>query len=289
MKKIRLILIALAVCNLISCGQILGKRLERLQSGTTKVRINLGGNGLNAASVLPGNIMIYAINTAVTRGGATALTDEFDGTTFILPNDAYNFYAVGWTGPNPMEGQAYCGYGNAGSVVTLDGTPTTVNLTLTESNCGFLATTFFADTAGSDGAVTNFDLFSVQACSSMSGTTCGTPNVSFTGSVQVSLDGWSYDNANLGVVNRSIVGACAPFSSGTATTNLAPPIGRFDPGGSSSPNPFQVTVRVFSTSNCTGTVYVQYVFDGGLFNSNHSGTSGIALSGTPNILSILVP
>ncbi|NUQ65235.1 MAG: hypothetical protein HUU20_22440, partial [Pirellulales bacterium] len=210
------------------CGR-LADVFQPLAAHSTRVKFRLASPGLSPLVNLDGGVMVYAINTAVTRGGGAGLEDNYDDTTMDLLNDNYKFWAVGWTGPNTMEGQAYCGVGWGGNPVELHGGTVEVTIEMSVARCAFGSDSFFGADDHSNGG-SNFDLLTTQIATNTSpvfgGFTANSSYDSVGGSFLVIMEGWRYYDGVEHETEEGLVSACfSGMTSGLKTTSLALPSG----------------------------------------------------------------
>ncbi len=258
-------LFCLALTALSGCGR-LANVFKPLTPNTTRVKFRLAPPPGSMAPLvnLDGGVMVYAINTAVTRGGGAGLEDNHDDTTMDLMNDTYKFWAVGWVGPNNMEGQTYCGYGFGGNPVYLDGGEEEVTIHMSVANCGFGATNFFGLASHSNGGG-NFDLLDTNFCTNTNPTngSCTADSSFDSGSFLVLMDGWRYYDGQEFETDEALESNCfSGISGGLKTTSLALPSGMN--GGQGNPNPFLMTIEVFSNATCSGQPAKEIRFKDGL-------------------------
>ena len=120
----KILLLSLALI-LFSCG-------KNDPTQTTLVSFS-SSNPQATSATLSNGLIVYAIS-----GNSSAenffLTDESSLKEISLANGSYTFMAIGSvdaTSNSALGGNTYyCGFGNGGNAVTLDGSPTTVNLSL---------------------------------------------------------------------------------------------------------------------------------------------------------------
>lgn len=138
MKAITSRIAALSTLTTISllagCGNFQEKFGRQRDDGHTSVRF-AGGRGA-AAATLNGGVMVYAIRQSDGYRAAFQLQHEADAREFSLPNGAYKFLAIGWTGAD-LTGPNKCGAGGAtpGNVISLAGQAVTVPITLAAATC----------------------------------------------------------------------------------------------------------------------------------------------------------
>lgn len=149
---------ALIIIILIACGK------KEVPEGYTKVIFNTHAESHSKTpSGMNKGVMVYARETGGTfkslaKHGTSISNFLSTNSQMILPNGTYKFFAIGFnttstatppsSTPQPFDGnydsRVYCGVGNSGQEVTLNGTNATVNITITEdsnvvtngTNCG---------------------------------------------------------------------------------------------------------------------------------------------------------
>lgn len=121
----------LAIFALTSCGKF-EEKFGRTAGDSTSVRVAWQGNESQQA-LLPG-IMVYAVRVQNEDSrGSRFVANELTQVDWIVPNGAYNFYALGYSGAN-MTGTMYCGRANN---ISLSGGSVLVPLTLdSTTQCG---------------------------------------------------------------------------------------------------------------------------------------------------------
>lgn len=251
---------------LYSCGKF-SDTFKRLKDGeTTKVVFKLAGkDGLSTSALLPGGIMVWAINDAQTQGSARSLDDEFDHSAMFLKNDAYRFFAVGWDGGTPLTGQAKCALPVSGAPIVLNGGTVTVSLVFNEDNCNFGGDSPFGPAVASASA-TNFNSVDVFLCLNAYPNSGGcTPATGFTGSARLVLEGFDV-LGNGELVYRpeyDLQSNCVNFS-GAATLSFATVA--FPTGDDASGYPtFPIaTVEIYSGTGCSGSLIEEYEYKDGL-------------------------
>ena len=117
---IKILLITFLAISLASCSQGTGET-------SASLKVSMGAIA-GAPASFPGGLMLYGVSGDKAFGRVMG-SDSIDE---LIPNGTWNFYAVGWDGPNAMEGKVFCGFvGN----VNLNGDPVQVNLNATNANC----------------------------------------------------------------------------------------------------------------------------------------------------------
>lgn len=146
----KLVIALILMMIFVSCSQ---------ESGTTsaKLKVSMGAIA-GAPASFTGGLMLYG-RSADRAFGRVMSIDTIDE---YVPNGIWHFYAIGWDGPNAMEGKVYCGFvGN----VNLDGNPKQIDLHVNNANCsGSVFTPNVNNTTG----VNSFPKIEIETCNKLS-------------------------------------------------------------------------------------------------------------------------
>jgi hypothetical protein len=121
-KMIRILLTLTFLMNLVSCSQQAGET-------SAKFKVSMGAIA-GAPANFQGGLMLYGRSGDGNLAFGRVLS--VDNIEEYVPNGVWHFYAVGWDGPNAMEGKVYCGHL---ANVNLDGNPVDLNLVASNANC----------------------------------------------------------------------------------------------------------------------------------------------------------
>lgn len=265
------------------CGE-LRERFGRQESGSTSLSFSLDkGNDPTAMPSLDGRILVYLVGVNGTDYTTNVeLQNQADNQKSItVPNGQYKVYSVGWVGTNPVENQAYCGFGAGGNVISLTGQSTDVPITMTTSNCGFSGgNTIFADSGKTD--TSNFSSISINFCNGITGTPSCTANDTTWGGnyLKFEFDIYSKSGGNYNLLGTFQHGC------GLINTNDAASSKRIPPGSSAGlPKIFATRYSIHTDSSCTSAPVKSFTARDGLQNGVTSGgsASGLAISGPSGV------
>lgn len=145
LKHIRQISLALLLASTIiltGCGEAFEKFSREQTPGYTDVVIGRGATGAPfAKDILNGGLMIYAMSPDGGYTKSAYMPTETGSTIMRLPNGSYKFYGLGWDTAT-LSTNPFCGRGNLGQTVALNGTAQTVQIYVDQTSC---ADSFFSD------------------------------------------------------------------------------------------------------------------------------------------------
>jgi hypothetical protein len=229
-----------------------------------------------------GGVVIWGV--AGEQSFALTLTNEGDTSSprsIRLPNGAWTFSAVGWTGSNALEGTVRCGQ----TLAVLNGTSQTVNIEISNAPC---SNSFFSPTAYlSSGQPKALKLIT---CASLGGVSSATSNCDSGArgdflSYRVEVPSYALAGNPVGrVPGARLTSQCVDLSAGGGNSSLATAIKI--PAGESGSSPFFTIVKAYSAASCAGTETI-FSYRSGLLNSAESGTSAV-YSGTGELALFLL-
>lgn len=274
---LKFVLLAVAL-TLTGCGKFLEK-FSRLDEGYT--RVELQGNR-NAVATMNGGVMVIFARDGAEDGGSAfgfTSTELAMGRTVVVPNGSYKVYAFGAEhATNLLEGQAKCGLGNGGSVVSLSGGATTVSITMSAANCAFGTNSVFADPDYVNSGNTNFDTLNLDFCSTQAYPSCDT-NASATYSVRFRLSGGHAPAKDVFYPSEadSITSGCSgPAAAGVKSTNFLAFV------GSNEISP-PAELLIYNDSTCSGAIVGRVPLNDGLRHYRNGVTgSTIYLDSAPS-------
>lgn len=162
-----------------------------------------------------------------------------------------------------MEGNSYCGFGNSGNNIILNGISQTVNLLLTKPNCDASASTIFSLGNGSALNTDPFATLSVGLCTDATLTiTCTTPHAP-TQDIAMKLKAFEGPKNNPTTLdNDGLDYGCATHSGALSGTSKTVPTGNPAFADSFFYSVFQVWSSTGGT--CSGTMLKEFVFKRGV-------------------------
>lgn len=256
------------------CGK-LSEKFGRIREGESRVTFALAGDEKNFSSfnTLQGRALVYLVGVNGTNFTTNLeLDNETSDYTVVVPNGQYKVYAVGWAGPNSVEGQSYCGFGSSGNVISLQGGATTVPIGMTVGNCDFTNSSIFADAGLTDS--TNFSSLSINFCNGITGTPSCTANDNGYGGNYLKFNFDIYRSDSVGYQRLGNF----EFGCGFINTNNAASSKRIPLGNSSGafPKIFAVNFSVHTDSSCTSAPVITFAARNGIRNGASSGAAASA-------------
>lgn len=98
--------------------------------GSSKSNAQLSLSFVTAGGVnMPGGLLLYGYNRTTSKASSYKFTNS--NRSFILENGTWDFFVIGWSGTENLEGNVYCG----GSVSTLEGGDIPINIQLAQGKC----------------------------------------------------------------------------------------------------------------------------------------------------------
>ena len=178
------------------------------QKSKLKLKVS---NVATGGITMPGGIILYGHNNTSSEDISINMASGQED--IVLNNGDWDFFAVGWTGPENMEGSAKCGGANQ----ILDGSDSSVYITITTANCN--GPSGVSSKFISAGQFLNLSLWSCAAIPSSptASTTCSS-SVGNIGSFKISLIP-EFE----GVLDIPLSSKCYNVNSGTASTALSLP------------------------------------------------------------------
>lgn len=259
MQRIALIVVLLFIPFIVACGKFADK-FSRINGSFTQVHLSDRSRHELTATV-DGGLMIYFVEEGNPHQGRSfgfTSSEAASGASVMLPNGQYRVYAYGWDGASIFTGQARCGRGDNGALITLGGSSTTVTLNMDPAHCQFGTSNAFGAADHAISGNTNFDTMNLEFCTGSPYPSC-TVNATGTYYMKAELIGGA--RGPVGVFSEVPVhtlSACSATSgSGTFSTSLRLPI-----GGSVFSPPMKLSF--YTASQCTGTASGTYLFMDGI-------------------------
>ena len=187
---------------------------------------------------MPGGMLLYGYNNDSTEKISINFKNAQD--SIVLENGDWDFFIIGWSGTNHMEGIVECG----GTSSMLSGSDATIEFNISNAKC------LAPDATGLKFISANqFLNFAINACNinpgtPTTGTTC-TGNVGSTNSFKLSLRTSYIDEFGV-KIDDALTSECYDLTSGNSTPPLILPF-----GGSSHSN-FVTEIEAFENTGCTG-------------------------------------
>lgn len=248
------------------CGEF-RERFGRMEHGQATVRFAPSGGGELNAMILGGRILVYMVSEDGSFATNIELNDEYDADhSLTVPSGRYKVIAVGWTGPYPVEGQGYCGFGGGGGTVELHGGSVTIPITMSTGACNFSNSSVFSD-AGHTGA-SDFTTFSVNFCDGILGNICDTSDNSFGGKyLKMNFDIYRREGGGYQKLGEFNFG-CSFINMNNAASSKKVPLGN---STGSFPKIFAMSFSVHSDSYCTSAPMANFAARQGIRNGATSG------------------
>jgi hypothetical protein len=239
------------------------------QSNRTTVTFGTSQNSFATSAVLVSGIMIYIGNPDMSYVQTLALSDEtlVGGYSLSLPNGQYQVIAMGWDGASPFSVSASGLRCAKTDPFTLSGTPTTINLTMTNAKCGLNNSgggTMFPANANSQSfsLSTNVKNAYLHFCASsvLSGTGGAGSRACSTSTGDTDFIASNYSQVELvgHVRNGTSITRASDESQtlyGTCRSNYAAGvlhIGNFPLGNPNDVGIFAARVKIYSNATCSG-------------------------------------
>lgn len=255
------------------CGEF-RENFGRLEKGQSKVSFVARGDDEVSAMTLGGRILVYLVSEDMNFVTNVLLQTEADANASVtVPNGRYAVIAVGWVGPNPVEGQGYCGFGNGGPV-DLNGGNVTIPITMSTNACSFSNSTVFSDAGHTTGS--DFTTLGVNFCNGITGASCTANDNSYGGNyLKMSFDIFRKEGGGFQKLGEFNFG-CGFINTNNAATSKKVPLGN---SSGTIPKIFALSFSIHTDSNCTSAPLATFAARNGVRNGATSGVSASS-SGT---------
>ncbi len=239
MKTKKLFLLLSLITLITSCS-------KGVEKTSAKLSLKLAGIVNLSSGIGSGGAILFGKNAAGETFGKKIDATEVD---IDIPNGAWVFYALMWSNDStPMNGKVHCGK----SVNQLNGTATTISMSLTNANCTdpeFSGGKFYLASTLNRFA----DIF-IEECDEVNAATifsCGKKNQGSALSYRFVFNNYKKTSAGFTIEGESLVSECKTINSSNSPSNIYSsglPI-NFPSGGLGTP--FVGSVEFFMSSvNC---------------------------------------
>lgn len=242
--------------SFVSCSQQAGK-------SSAGFKVSMGAVA-GAPANFQGGLMLYGRSPQANMTFGRVMNS--DTIQELIPNGTWHFYAIGWDGPNAMEGKVYCGHL---ANVDLTGADVSLDLTVTNANC---SNSIFSSQTNTTASIKSFPKLEIETCNTLghistSSDTCRYDPLSaspvatkgYVASYKVLLKSFDKKGTNVNVLNGTLESSrCGSVESsavnGGLTTagvsemsNLNIPVG-------TALTPFYTIIRgYYGTNDCDST------------------------------------
>jgi len=194
---------------------------------------NVKLSSITAAGVtMPGGLILFGYNYETDKHQSFKFFN--DQNSFILDNGKWDFFILGWSGANNLEGAINCGF----ATKVLDGGDVDIAFSIAPNNCttpGTIGDKFITSSR-------DFNNISIESCSTLPGG--GSPI--FSDHCTAAPGKVSSVRVGLKTNNGQLISECQNIAPGAPITNILIPV------GSSLFKGFNTQVRSYSQTNCNG-------------------------------------